>query len=81
MIQGLPLNLENCLAILAVDLKFSRISHHGNPQPVFLRVITHIKTFLFHGFGVQGHASFDTYPHGFFSTSLGSLPGWGGKPY
>ena len=32
-------------------------SYHGNPQPSFLGVITHIlgvKTFIFHGFGVQG---------------------------
>ena len=32
-------------------------NYHGNPQPSFLGVITHIlrfKTFIFHGFGVQG---------------------------
>ena len=38
--------------------------HHGNPQPSFLGVITHIlgcKTFIFHGFGFpwQGVISFD----------------------
>ena len=32
--------------------------YHGNPKPSFLGCITHIlgcKTFIFHGFGVQGY--------------------------
>ena len=40
----------------------STTDYHGNPQPSFFAVITHIlgggKTFIFHGFGVQGLASF-----------------------
>ena len=37
------------------------INHHGNPKPSFLGCITHIlgcKTFIFHGFGVQGQFTF-----------------------
>ena len=32
--------------------------YHGNPRPSFLEVITDVlgcKTFIFHGFGVQGY--------------------------
>ena len=44
--------------------------HHGNPQPSFLGVITHnlgCKTFIFHGFGVQGMNDSGLFP----SFSLG----------
>ena len=53
--EGLP-SVERIQILGASRTPFFRI-HHENQQPSFLGVITHIlgcKTFIFHGFGVQG---------------------------
>ena len=53
------LKLRTPWFICVVENRLVTISYyHGNPQPSFLGVITHIlgcKTFIFHGFGVPGY--------------------------
>ena len=47
-----PNGASFCLELERLDRNY-----HGNPKPSFLGGITHIlgcKTFIFHGFGVQG---------------------------
>ena len=43
-----------------LEVLISMTSNHGNPKPSFLGVISPIywglKTFIFHGFGVQGNS-------------------------
>ena len=59
------------------NLKTKSINH-GNPKPSFLGVINPyiqgFKTFIFHGFGVQGNILIWCVRNGIFESSLGSPP-------
>ena len=64
VLTGLPVKMFWTSTSLISRGKWMKNGYHGNPQPWFLGVISYnpyiggFKTFIFHGFGVQGYLAF-----------------------